>query len=129
MSENGDPDWDALEEEHRPETEHTDRAHEQGETFADVVAKKYGMIDDGELSPTESLYDKHTAAQLAALEETGQLSDLLEKVQAEIEMEGSGQATKSQLLIAALRYTIDDVDPDLLDDARDGYAEAQSEPF
>lgn len=129
MSEEEEVDWDEVEDKHRDETERTDRAHETGSSFAEIVAEQYRRLDDGDVNPTVSAYDKHTAVLLAALEESGDLARVVDELQEDIEMDASGDATKSQLLVAAVRYAISDVDEELLEEARDGYAATNSNPF
>lgn len=124
-----DVDWDDIESEHREETERTDRAHDSRETFADTVADQYRRLEDGDLNPTVSAYDKHTAALLEALDESGELDGVVAALQDELGMSTSGEATKSQLLIAAPRFAIASVEEDLLDDAREGYKEMQDDLF
>jgi predicted lipase len=129
MSENDDVDWDEIESEHREQTERTDRAHETGETFADVVAEQYRRFEEGDLNATVSAYDKHTAALLAALDESGELDRVVDTLQDELGQNTSGDATKSQLLVAATRYAVGNIDEDLLEEAREGYQEMQDTPF
>jgi len=129
MPDSDNVDWDELEDEHRDETERTDRAHEVGDSFAETVTAMYQQMDAGDLNATVSAYDKHTAVLLAALEESGELERVVETLQEDIAMETSGDATKSQLLVAAVRYTLADVDEQLLEDAREGYAAVTDTPF
>jgi hypothetical protein len=129
MTEDEDIDWSEVEDEHREQTERTDRAHESGHTFADIVAEQYRRLDDGDLNATVSAYDQHTAALLAALDESGELERVVETLQDELDEDTSGKATKSQLLVAATRYAVGSIDGDLLDEAREGYQEMQDTPF
>jgi len=129
MTDNNDVDWDEVESEHREQTERTDRAHESGQTFADVVADQYRRLEDGDLNSTVSAYDQHTAVLLAALDETDELDRVVETLQDELGQDTSGDPTKSQLIVAAIRFAVGSVDDELLAEAREGYQEMQETPF
>jgi len=124
-----DTNWDKMEDEYREQTERTDRAHESGETFADVVAEQYRRLEDGDLNATVSAYDQHTAALLAALDESDELDRVVKTLKDELGQDMSGKATKSQLLAAATQYAIANVDEELLNQANSGYKNLQKGPY
>lgn len=132
MTENtdGDIDWNDLEEEHRKETERTDRAHEAGRTFEDVVREQYERLDNPEcgLGPTISAHDRDMAALLAALDEGGELERVLESIREAGGLSDS-RVSKSQLIVASLKYSIGKVDEGLLEDANAAYVSRQDTPF
>jgi len=128
-NDNDDIDWDEMEDKHRDQTERTDRARKSSASFAETVTEMYRRQDAGDLNATVSAYDKHTAVLLAALEEADELERVVDELQADIAMDASGDATKSQLLVAAVRYAIGHVDEDLLEEAREGYAAVNDTPF
>jgi len=132
MSTNGDD--DELEQ-LRQETDVGTRADSStpSESSGDLEAAIIEVLEEieaGETGKTLSLRDGRLTALIRGLEETDGLEDVGTALQEELEREVDPDAVdRSEVLRLAVRLGLQEAAPDVVDAAREGYAEHASDQF
>ncbi|WP_076610852.1 hypothetical protein [Natronorubrum thiooxidans] len=91
------------------------------EEFKDRIREELAAIDDGDKQKTVSIWDGDMAAVIRALEDDGELTDLGEKVGAELQKSLGREPNiddldRSELLRMAFRLGMQDGAPGVIDD-------------
>jgi len=100
-------------------------------TFIDELVESLEAVDDGEVNATLSFHDKNLAGLFAALEADEQRKAdvaraLGEALDRDIDPEDT---SRSELLKLAIRAGLQDVDPELLSEARDASNRRKTDQF
>jgi hypothetical protein len=131
MSEKTDPDVDELIEESKSSRRtNTPAASEDGShsQLDEAVADALGAIGAGDQHPNITFRDENMVALLQALEETSDLSEIVEQA-SERTSRDADSTDRSEACRQLLRVGLREIDPDVLDDAEDGvrlYAQRQA---
>lgn len=91
-----------------------------------AVAEALEAIDAGDKPDLVSVRDENLSALLLALDETGQLQPVAEDLADDLDRDAT-DANRSELVRLAIRHALDDVAPDVLEDAQDGYQQYLTE--
>jgi len=84
------------------------------ERFVDDLAEAMGRIESGDVSKTVAFRDERTAALFQALKQNPErLQSTVETLRAELGSNNDSEGDRSELLRLLVRYSIQDVTPEL----------------
>lgn len=103
---------------------------EESTDLNDTMVAVLADIEAGEVSKTLSVRDARLTALVRALEETGDLDNVGAALQEELGREADADGIdRSEILRLAVRLGLQQAAPEVLDTARDAYAQHASEQF
>ena len=121
-------DLDELRKQTDPGTRAEDTGDEEPD-LEDVMVDKFKEVDSGEISKTLSVRDERLAALVHALEETGQLDDVVRAIGDQLDRNGEKDGDRSEFLRLALRLALEESESDVLETAQSAYARHASDHF
>jgi hypothetical protein len=121
-------DLDELRKQTDPGTRAEDTGNEEPD-LEDVMVDKLAEVESGEISKTLSVRDERLAALVHALEETGQLDDVVGAIVDQLDRDGNEDGDRSEFIRLALRLALEESESDALETARSAYARHASDHF